>query len=70
MPIVSNKGREGYKAFLEGDVPESLRHRAGRLVDLGGRQSLGHRGRLARCRELAKTACKLYAVNDDVVWKP
>ena len=70
VPIVSNKGREGYKAFLEGDVPRAFAIGPdGSWTWVGGNPS-AIEAVLARCRELAKTACKLYAVNDDVVWKP
>ncbi len=70
VPLVNDKGREGYRAFMEGDVPRAF------AIGPDGSWAWVHgnltaiESVLARCREFAKTSCKLYAVNDDVVWTP
>jgi hypothetical protein len=67
---LSQKCRELYATFLGKEVP-----RAFAIAPNGGcawfSGQLDVMGKsLARCQELTKLACKLYAVNDDVVWTP
>jgi dienelactone hydrolase len=66
VPLVSEKGRADYKLFLDADIPRAF------AIGPDGSWALGStiENVLARCREYAKAACKLYAVNDDVVWTP
>jgi hypothetical protein len=68
VPLVNDKGREGYKEFLESDVPRAFAIAAnGAWAWVGGNRT-ALESVLARCGQVAKAACKLYAVNDDVVW--
>ncbi len=67
VPLVQAKGRDGYRSFLLADVP--------RAFAIGGQGAWAWRSgpnatseALARCGEHAKTACRLYAVDDAVVW--
>jgi dienelactone hydrolase len=67
VPVVQAKGRDGYRSFLEADVP--------RAFAIGGQGAWAWRSgpnaaseALALCGEHAKTACRLYAVDDAVVW--
>ena len=70
VPLVNDKGREGYRAFLQTDVPRAYAIGPdGAWAWVGGNMT-AIESVLARCREFAKTSCTLYAVNDDVVWKP
>ena len=70
VPLVSDKGREAYRAFLESDVPRAYAIGPnGAWAWVGGNMTAIASG-LARRREYAKTSCKLYAINDDVVWEP
>jgi dienelactone hydrolase len=66
VPLVNEKGRAGYEWFLEADIPRVF------AIGPDGSWAFGSiiEEVLARCRERAKAACKLYAVNDDVVWTP
>lgn len=67
---ISQRCREIYVDFLKKDVPRAFAigpngncaYYAGQLDVIA--KSLG------RCKELGKQECKLYAVNDDVVWEP
>lgn len=67
VPMLKTKGRDGYRSFLQADVP--------RAFAIGGQGAWAWRSgadasaeALARCAEHAKSACRLYAVDDAVVW--
>jgi dienelactone hydrolase len=70
LPLVSNRGREGYKAFLRGDVPRAFAIGPDGSWAWVEANPTAVETALARCRGFAKTPCSLYAVNDNVVWKP
>ncbi|MEQ1650461.1 MAG: hypothetical protein ABL898_17925 [Hyphomicrobiaceae bacterium] len=67
----SDKLQAAYRAFLAQDVPRVF------VISLDGRAWMWRsgttetpQGTLAKCEELAKRACKVYAVDDRVVWTP
>lgn len=66
---ISDKARiEGYQRFLAADLPRAfVIGRNGAWSAASGNDSLDRA--LARCHEIAKAACRAYAVDDDVVWK-
>jgi dienelactone hydrolase len=64
---LSTSARKSYPQFLLSDVPRAFA--IGPNGAWGWSNSLdAPDAALARCRALAKAACTLYAVNDDVVW--
>ena len=70
VPLVSPRCRELYANFLQKDVPRSFAIGPnGSCAYFAGQHDVMAKS-LARCAEFAKRACKLYAVNDEVVWKP
>ena len=70
VPLVSPKCRELYATFLRQDVPRAFAIGwNGSCAYAAAQQGVMVKS-LAHCAELAKRACKLYAVNDEVVWKP
>jgi hypothetical protein len=71
VPLKSDTGREAYKRFLKAPLPRSFaispdgKHGA---WNSGGSYALP--ASLSRCHQLSGSACSLYAVDNDVVWKP
>jgi len=68
VPYVSEKGKAGYAAFLAKDFP-----RAFALAPNGAWASASgdtdpHKRALDSCNKDGQSACKLYAVDDAVVW--
>jgi dienelactone hydrolase len=68
VPVTSTEAREKYKRFLQLDVP--------RAYAIGPRGEFGYYSApdaaaraLAGCAKRAGVPCKLYAVDDQVVWK-
>ncbi|MDL2357998.1 MAG: alpha/beta fold hydrolase [Pseudomonadota bacterium] len=68
VPVTTTEAREQYQRFLKLDVP-----RAYAIGPRGGYAFLSAPDAvervLASCRKQARAECKLYAVDDDVVWK-
>ena len=69
LPHVSDKGREGYKNFLNKQFPRAF------AISASGAWGWGEMGddplqrALDNCNKYAKsTPCRLYAVDDQVVW--
>ncbi len=69
LPLTAHSAREKYAAFLKMDLP--------RAFAIGPRGEFGYSSAanattraLALCRQYAKTACRLYAVDDHIVWNP
>jgi dienelactone hydrolase len=70
VPLISQRCREIYTDFLKGDVPRAFAiGPKGNCSYFTGQPCVVTKT-LARCKEGAKAECKLYAVNDDVVWQP
>lgn len=68
LPHVKEPGREGYKTYLTKLVPRAFAigpNGSWAWAD-GGEDSL--RRALDNCKRFAKTDCKLYSVDDEVVW--
>ncbi|MDP2820268.1 MAG: CocE/NonD family hydrolase [Polaromonas sp.] len=68
LPHVKESGRNGYKVYLTKLVPRAFAigpSGAWAWAD-GGEDPL--RRALDNCKRFAKTDCKLYSVDDDVVW--
>lgn len=69
LPLVKDDVKSnGYRRFLSADLPRAF------AIGPKGEWSFQSgddviRRTLARCAEFAKTPCKLYAVDDSVVWK-
>jgi len=67
---ISQRCRELYGDFLVKDVPRAFAiGPGGNCAYFAGQPDVIAKS-LNRCRETAKQECKLYAVNDDVVWQP
>jgi dienelactone hydrolase len=67
---ISQKCREIYGEFLKKDVARAFAIGPnGACAYFAGQLDVVAKS-LARCKEFAKQDCKLYAVNDDVVWVP
>lgn len=68
-PYLRTKGREGYAAFLGKLVPRAF------ALSASGAWGWAEDGddpgarALANCQKNSSAACKLYAIDDDVVWK-
>jgi len=70
LALVSPNCREIYATFLQKDVPRAFAIGPnGSCVYATGQPDVMVKS-LGRCGEVATGACKLYAVNDDVVWVP
>lgn len=71
LPLPSERGRAGYAAWLRAEPPRafaihpSLGHWASAW---GGDRPVARA--LANCERLAKAPCRLYAVDEAVVWSP
>lgn len=70
LPLVKQEVKEtGYARFLAMDLPRALAiGPKGEWAFFSGDNVISRT--LERCAQTAKTACKLYAVDDDVVWLP
>jgi hypothetical protein len=68
VPYLHDKGREAYRAFLGKSLPRAF------AVSSTGAWSWAEDGDdpveqvLANCEKHSPVPCKLYAVNDNVVW--
>jgi dienelactone hydrolase len=68
VPVASDEGRAKYKRFLQLDVPRAYAigpH--GEFAYFSSPDAVAHT--LAVCRKHVGAECKLYAVDDQVVWK-
>ena len=69
VPFLKPSGRDGYKVFLAKQLPRAF------AIAPSGAWAWSEMGddplarALANCQRHAKTDCKLYAVDDQVVWK-
>jgi len=70
LPLVKQDVKEtGYVRFLALDLPRALAiGPKGEWAFFSGENVIART--LDRCAQTAKTACKLYAVDDNVVWQP
>ena len=67
---ISQRCRQIYADFLKKDVARAFAIGPnGSCAYFAGQLDVVAKS-LARCKEIAKQECKLYAVNDDVVWAP
>jgi dienelactone hydrolase len=67
---ISEKCREVYAEFLKKDVARAFAIGPnGACAYFAGQLNVVAKS-LTRCKEIAKQDCRLYAVNDDVVWQP
>jgi hypothetical protein len=68
LPLVKPDVKEnGYRRFLNSDVPRAFAiGPKGEWSFQTGNDAI--KRTLDRCAQIAKTACKLYAVDDAVVW--
>jgi len=68
VPYLTEIGREGYRRFLEKSTPRAF------AVSPSGQWSWAEEGDdpaervLANCQQSSKAPCRLYAVDEDVVW--
>jgi dienelactone hydrolase len=70
VPALFARCLERYDAFLKWDVPRAFAlSPTGDCAYAAGELDVMAKS-LKRCEERAKQACKLYAVNDEVVWVP
>lgn len=68
LPHVGQRGRDLYATFLAKEVPRAFAiARTGHSAYFAGQFDVMAKA-LKRCAELAKEECRLYAVNDNVVW--
>lgn len=70
LPFVKDPGRLGYQKFLDGDAPKAYAlSPKGAWAYVTGRAN-AMKAATERCNQNAKDdSCKLYAVDDDVVWR-
>jgi dienelactone hydrolase len=69
VPVRNQRGRDGYKTWLAADGPKAfaIEPRSGVWAFIwGGLRPLAQS--LERCERIAKKPCRLYAVDDRVVW--
>jgi dienelactone hydrolase len=70
LPHVRESGRAGYAVFLAKGVPRAFAiGPTGAWGSANGGDDPAARA-LANCQKHSKQPCKLYAVDDDVVWQP
>ena len=70
LPHVNDSGREGYKTYLTKSMPRAFAIApSGRWAWADGGDDPLQRA-LDNCKRNLKTDCKLYSVDDAVVWKP
>ena len=71
LPFVKDNGRAGYLKYLEGDAPKAFALSPNGAWSYFLGRSDAMKAALKRCNENAKdTSCKLYAVDEEVVWQP
>ncbi len=69
VPYMNDKGRTGYKEYLSKSSPRAF------AISVAGAWSWAEEGddpssrALAACQTNSKSACQLYAIDDDVVWR-
>jgi dienelactone hydrolase len=69
VPHLNEKGREGYARFLDGDLPRAFAiSPGGAWSGSWGQSADAPKVVLERCQRSARQACRLYAVDDAVVW--
>jgi hypothetical protein len=69
LPNIGGEGREGYRRFLDGDSPRAFAvSESGRWVRVNAVRGAA-RLALDRCQSYGGR-CRLYAVDDQVVWDP
>jgi hypothetical protein len=71
VPLVSDAGLQNYRGYLSADSPKAF------AISPSGEYWAWNAGifeavplALSRCAERARQTCALYAVDDDVVWRP
>jgi len=70
LPHLRDSGRQGYATFLQKGLPRAF------AIGEAGAWAWASEGddptarALASCRKHSKTPCRLYAVDEDVVWQP
>jgi dienelactone hydrolase len=70
IPFIKEKGRDTYKNFLSKESPKAFAlNSEGRYGWSNGHWDSPSRA-LSFCNKGAKSQCRLYAVDDDVVWLP
>jgi dienelactone hydrolase len=70
VPYVRDGGRQGYRAWLDRETPRAFAVNAdGRWGWASGREDAAERA-LDFCNSQARVPCALYAVDQDVVWRP
>jgi dienelactone hydrolase len=68
VPFLSDSGKEGYKNFLQKNLPRAFAiNEDGRWAWSHGQWDTTNRA-LDSCNQKAKKPCRLYAVDEDVVW--
>ena len=68
VPYLSDSGKEGYKNFLQKSFPRAFAiNEEGRWGWSNGQWNATNRA-LDYCNQKAKKPCRLYAVDDEVVW--
>lgn len=70
VPFIKDAGKEGYKNFLTKEPPRAFAINSdGKWGWSSGHADVTDRA-LGFCNKNAKNPCSLYAVDEDVVWKP
>jgi hypothetical protein len=70
VPLVSRRCQELYADFLKKDVQRAFAIGPnGACAYFAGQLDVTAKA-MARCADTAKAVCRLYAINDDVVWRP
>jgi len=71
VPLRTDRAREGYASWLRAESPKAFAIHAGQgnwASASGGERPIARA--LANCERFAKAACRLYAVDEAVVWSP
>ena len=71
VPVRTDRARDGYAAWLRADAPKAFAIHPGLghwASAWGGERPLARA--LASCERFAKAPCRLYAVDETVVWSP
>jgi dienelactone hydrolase len=70
VPHVADGGRQGYRAWLGKEMPRAFAVNAdGRWGWASGQEDAAERA-LAFCNRQARAPCALYAIDQEVVWRP
>jgi len=70
VPFLDEKGKDGYRNFITKDSTKAFAiNSEGRWGWSNGQWDSRSRA-LEFCNRGAKSPCRLYAVNEDVVWPP